>query len=424
MSHWQFKVVGISCKSSPVSIREDFSLSIEERSIFLRQLKEVYAIQEALVLSTCNRTEVYYSSAVDAESIITLLCALKGREKVTPSYFYVKNHVEDTLTHLCRVALGIDAQIIGEAQIFHQVKQAYQLTHEAHMAGPYLHRLMHMIFYINKRVTKETLWRKGAISVPYAVVDMLNMLLKNRRHYTVLLLGLGEIGEEMCKNLSSLRRKSKVWIANRSSERAKLLAKDYGYEQVLFTNYVQHIQEADVIISCVSRDYPCIKSKHLSHTGYLSSKYFIDLSVPRSISADIAHIPGILLYNIDEIREETSKAQEARVADLPMVEKILHEELAEFQSWCEENTYLSVIQKLKDALEELRKKEMTSYIKHISREESDRLEKITKGFMQRILKYPVLELREACKRGQAETLVDILSSIFDLEKSKEKSAHL
>ena len=420
MSNWNFKVVGVSYKSAPISVREECVLSQEERVTLLRQLKDIYNIQEALVLSTCNRTEVYYSSDVDAKDITTLLCAIKCLKAIDSSCFYVKNQGKDALTHLCRVALGIEAQIVGETQIFHQVKAAYQLTHEVHMAGPYLHRLIHTIFYINKRVTNETNWRKGIVSVPYAAANMLNMLLKDRMHYTVLLLGLGEIGEEMCRNLSYLQGKSKVWIANRTSERARLLSKKYGYESTSFTNYIEKIQEADVIISCLNHRQALIEAKHLSTSGYLPSKYFIDLAVPRSISENVSCVPGVLLYNIDEIREETSRVQDERARALPDVERILCEELEEFHLWCEENSLSPVIQNLKDSLEALRKQEMMCYIKNASKEERERLEKITKGLVQRILKYPVLELREACKRGQAETLADILSSIFDLEKTKEK----
>lgn len=175
----QLKVISISYKTAPLAVREALALSEQEAQMLLGQLKEYMGVQEALILSTCNRTEIYYVSEQDqSPDLIKLLGILKGQEEMM-SYqglFKVIQCPHQALQHLFYVAMGLESQVVGDMQISNQVKNAYQWSADMQMAGPFLHRLMHTIFFTNKRVVQETAYRDGAASTSYAAVELLSTL--------------------------------------------------------------------------------------------------------------------------------------------------------------------------------------------------------------------------------------------------------
>jgi len=156
----------------------------------------------------------------------------------------------------------------------------------------------------------------------------------------------------------------------------------------------------------------------------LTYKYFLDLSVPRSVDVAVEQIPGVLVYNIDHIRNRADEALTRRLASIPQVEAIVAQSIVEFNDWSKEMMVSPTINKLKNALEQIRKEEMSRYMKNMSPEESEKIDKITRGMMQKIIKLPVLQLKAACKRGEAETLIDVLNDLFNLEQvSTEVAKH-
>ena len=417
MHNWPLKVLGVSYRSAPVHLRERFSCNSAKSTQLLLQLREVLAIEEAMVLSTCNRTEVYYVSKQDhSHDICALLCADTLDMQAHTSIFYKKNTSEEAISHLFSVALGMDAQLLGDQQVLHQTKRSYQLSTEAEMAGPCLHRLMHSIFYSHKQVARETSWCNGTTSVAYAAVELLRDLLKDQKEIRVLLLGLGEIGKDIGRNLQYLGAKS-VYVANRTQHKATTLAKNYGYEAIPFDEYTTYLKQVEVVVSCIEHSGPFI-TKNMLKQRQVPCSYLLDLSVPRSIESSVAELPGVLLYNIDDLKGSTSQTLAQRKAALPAVSQIAQSAQANFLAWRQENAFSSVIHRLKEVLEQLRKEEMTRYLKEFSAEESKKMDKVTRSLLQRIIKYPVLQLKAACKRGEASSMVDLLSELFDLEKSE------
>ncbi|WP_297335565.1 glutamyl-tRNA reductase [Algoriphagus sp.] len=416
----KFRALSLSHKTAPVQIRE--LIALDERSIhdILLKLKEFFSMNDALILSTCNRTEVYYSHDLDLSTeIIKLIGLEKGMADVVNylEYFEIFNEDKSAIDHLFRVAMGLEAQVVGDIQISNQVKRAYQASADLDMSGPFLHRLMHTIFFTNKRIVQETTFRDGAASLSYATIELIDSLTSNTYQPRILLIGVGEIGEDVAKNMIYLPD-AKVKITNRTLSKAEAIAAEMGFEVVPFDNCLEAMKEADVIVSSIHRDEPFITKKLISQFEIQSYKLLVDLSVPRSIETTVEDVPGVILYNVDNIRSKASEALEKRLAAVPKVEDIIQESITEFYNWKKEMMVSPTINKLKQSLEQIRQEELSRYLKNSTEEEFAIIDKITKSMMQKILKVPVVQLRAACKRDEAEEMIDLISDLFDLDKIK------
>ena len=323
-----FKAVSLSFKKAPLEIRELIALDEAACRRFLHTLHHDLGLTDLLVLSTCNRTEVYYSADFDHSSvIIDALGKLKNLPEArsyTP-YFDTLTDADEAVHHLFEVAMGLDAQVVGDLQISNQVKQAYQWSADEDAAGPFLHRLLHTVFFTNKRVQQETSFRDGAASTSYAALELVEELTADVANPRVLVVGLGEIGADVCRHFGDSKLFQDVTICNRT----------------------------------------------------------------RSKAVDLAAVPH--------------------------VRAIIAESIAGLNDWAKEMMVSPTIQKLKNALELIRQEEMDRFQKKMSPEEARRMDEVTKSLMQKILKQPVLQLKAACKRGEADQLIDVLTDLFDLE---------
>ncbi len=414
-----FKALILTYKTAPVEVREQVSLNEVGVKQLLRFLKEYSSASDVLVVSTCNRTEVYY--VADKNLSVEIFKGLSFIKNPAPGF---EDHFSSfegitAIEHLYEVAIGLDAQVVGDFQISGQVKNAYQWSADENMAGPFLHRLMHTIFYANKRVVQETSFRDGAASISYAAKELAEDLVSNNREPKVLVIGVGEIGQDVCLNMINSGF-NQVTILNRTIDKAENLALRCGFSFASIDQLKEEILKADVIISSVSGNDAIITSKMLQAFTILTPKYFIDLSMPRSIESSIDEIPGAILYNLDDIQEKTNDAVEKRKASIPHVLSIIRESLNDFQDWSKEMVVSPTIQKLKNTLEQIRKEELARFLKNAKAEEAEKLEEMSRSLMQKILKYPVLQLKAACKRGDAESLTEMLHELFNLEKTEEK----
>ena len=381
--------------------------------MFLNKVREVHGISEAIILSTCNRTEIYFSSDQTLEEdIVKLMCLEKelSHDVVSPHcQIYSAN---EAINHLFRVSLGLDAKVLGDVQIINQVKQAYQWVADENMAGPFLHRLMHSIFFANKRATQETSFRDGSGSTASVAVDLIKTLSDVISHPRVLLIGIGEIGQHVLENLKL--EFTDITLINRTKQRALDLVMNQPYRVADYENLIQEANKADVVISAISGSAELLEKKDLVPS--LTQKLFLDLSVPRSIHENVEEVNGIMLYNIDQIEEKTSLVLRTREKAAPGVEAILNEQLKDFTTWADEMEVSPTIKLIKDRLEQIRQEELSRYLKKATSKEARLLESVTKSMIQKVIKLPVLELKAACKRGEAENLVEALDDIFNLEK--------
>lgn len=411
----QFKLISLSHRNAPLAIREQLALNEAEAKSIMLRLKDFFDVSDVLVVSTCNRTEIYYSASSDLnEDIIKLLLIEKGivDTDLFKSYFECFADGELAVHHLFQVATGLQSQVVGDMQIPNQIKHAYQWSADMNMAGPFLHRLLHTIFFANKRVAQETFFRDGAASISYAAVEMLEGLMPNPK---ILIVGLGEIGTDVCKNLAE-NANADVTLVNRTRSKSDELGASLGFRVVDFSEIETEISRADIIVSSIARTEPFFTKEMMVRLRGMSFKYFIDLSVPRSVSPEVEEIPGVMLYTIDSIRSKADAALHRRLEAVPHVREIIDEAVLEFNDWSREMVVSPTIQKLKGALEQIRKEELTRFTKNLSDSELEKVERITTSMMQKILKLPVLQLKAACKRGEAETLIDVLNDLFNLEK--------
>ncbi|MFN3758545.1 MAG: glutamyl-tRNA reductase [Algoriphagus aquaeductus] len=414
----KFRAISLSHKTAPVQIRELISLDEQSIQRILLKLKEFFSLSDALIISTCNRTEVYYGHELDLSTEIIKLVGLeRGMTDVVNylEYFKVIDDDLEAINHLFRVSMGLEAQVVGDIQISNQVKRAYQTAADMELAGPFLHRLMHTIFFTNKRIVQETAFRDGAASLSYATIELIESLTSNTYQPRVLLIGVGEIGEDVAKNMVYLPE-AQVKITNRTQSRAEEIAAPLGFEVVPFDQCTQAMEEADVIVCSIMKNEPFITKELVRKFEIPSYKLFVDLSVPRSIETSIEDVPGVILYNVDNIRSKASEALEKRLAAIPQVESIIGESIEEFQNWKKEMMVSPTINKLKQSLEQIRQEELSRYLKNVGEKEYVLIDKITKSMMQKILKVPVVQLRAACKRDQAEEMIEIITDLFDLEK--------
>ncbi len=391
--HNNFRLLSLTYRNAPIEIRETVAMSEAEASDFLIKLKSYTPIQEALVLSTCNRTEIYYAAEEDLSEEIIKLVRIEKAITDIPDFgqYFVSLLDKDAMRHLFHVAIGLDSQVVGDMQITNQVKRAYQASADNEMAGPFLHRLLHTI--------------------------LASEIIKPR----VLIIGLGEIGADTCKNIGDsdqLDKLFKVTVINRTQKKAEEMARKFGFATRPYNEVYEAIQESDIVISAVSLQEPLITSDLFAYHDKFAHKYLVDLAVPRSIAADVDDIPGILVYNIDDIRNKADEAMRKRINAIPHVKEIIEEALGDVENWVQEMEVSPTIHRLKNALEQIRQEEIARYLKNLDEKEAEHVEKITKGIMQKIIKLPVLQLKAACKRGEAETLIDVLNDLFDLEKEQ------
>ncbi|MHA8108967.1 glutamyl-tRNA reductase [Aquirufa sp. A-Brett2-W8] len=417
-----FKSVSLSHRTAPLAIREMLALNEEESKGFYVKCKDLFGLNELLIVSTCNRTEFYYTSDRDISTdLIKAFLIEKGLTNTAEylGYFKQMDETEDSLRHLFEVATGLQSKVVGDLQIPNQIKKAYQQAADSNMAGPYLHRLMHTIFYSNKRVAQETSFRDGAASVSYATVALAEELSQALPNPKVLILGLGEIGLDVCKNMEE-KDFAEFTIMNRTIEKAEKIAAGKELFRVApLSDLWKEIAAADIIISSVRTDSPIITQAEIKKLQLLSFKYFIDLSVPRSIEEGIEKINGVLLYNIDTLKERANEALATRLASIPEVKTIIEESIVSFNDWSKEMEVSPTINKLKNALEQIRKEELNRHMKGLTKEETEKLEKITVGLVQKIIKQPIIHLKAACKRGDSDKMVDVLNDLFNLESFEE-----
>jgi glutamyl-tRNA reductase len=414
-----FKLLALTYKTAPLTVREQVSLNEAATRQLFGFLKEYTPATDILIVSTCNRTEIYYVSEQNLSiQIFKGLALIKGTEPGFEKHFASYEGIA-AVRHLFEVAIGLDAQVIGDLQISGQVKNAYQWSADENMAGPYLHRLLHTIFFANKRVVQETAFRDGAASISYAAKELAEDLTLGIKNPKALVVGVGEIGQDVCLNLMNSNFKE-VTILNRTVEKAEKLASKCGFTFKGIEALPEELSKADVIISSVSGNEPLITEELVRSCTMLSHKYFIDLSIPRSVEPSIEEIPGAIVYNLDTLQEKTNEAVEKRKASIPKVRSIIEEAITEFEDWSKEMIVSPTIQKLKNSLEQIRKEELARFLKNAKPEEAAKLEEMSRSLMQKILKYPVLQLKAACKRGDAESLTELLHDLFNLERTEQR----
>ncbi|MFK7971858.1 MAG: glutamyl-tRNA reductase [Bacteroidia bacterium] len=422
MSQVAFRVVSLSHERAPVAIRELIHLDEQVSNTLLQRLRDVLGITEAMIFSTCNRTEIYYRDAYDhAEALIKMLCMEKGitDAKQYQDYFRVINSELEAVHYLFKVSMGLHSQVLGDIQIASQIKQAYRVAHELGMAGAFMHRLLHTIFHANKRVQQETPFRDGAASVSYAATELAAELVSHVADPSVLVIGLGEMGRDVARNLDQ-DRFARIGLCNRTRSKAETLAKEVPQSCVEDMEALSTVvNRYDVVIAAVSVEKPLITAELVKNR--IASQILIDLCVPRAIDPDVDNLPQIVRFAVDDINNRTQATLEIRKEAIPQVEAIILQELDAFFDWSRQLSISPTIHKLKAALEEIRKEQLAKFLKRASDEEAQLIDEVTRSMMNKLIRMPVLQLKDACKRGEEEEMIDLLNGLFNLEEQSVRT---
>jgi len=416
----QLQVVSLSHKIAPISIRESFVFDEQKTKDFLLFIKDLLGIQEAILISTCNRTEVYYFDSIEPELVIQALASFKAKfSSDIRSYFSVLNKTEASVTHLLRVGIGLESQVLGDLQIINQVKNAYQWCADVQMAGPFLHKLLHSLFFANKRVVQETSFRSGAASLSYATKELAEELLIDKTQ-PICVLGLGEIGLATVRNIAE-NGFTNITVCNRTESAVLPLVEEFGIKYTPLQDWKKIVLKSKLIVSALSGDVLSIEKGDMENRQFSGFQYFIDLGLPRSISPEIESESGLILYNLDQIQSKVSAALDLRRSSIPQVENIVISAKEEFLDWTKEMQVSPIIHQMKNALEQIRIEEMGRFLKKVEGAgvQAEWADELTKNLMQRIIKNHVVQLKASCRRGDSEQLVGVLSQIFNIESSSE-----
>lgn len=416
-----FHAISITHEHAPVHIREKFYLTDSEVRTLLQSLQDLLGISEVFVLSTCNRTEVYYlSEQVLSDEILSLLAKQKGYFEPIATlfpYFQIFDSTYESLEHLFSVAAGMKSAILGDLQIIHQVKQAYILANEMQSAGPFLHRMFHQIFHLNKRIQNETGLKEGSASLAYAAAEAIFQHASNIPNPHLLIIGLGDMGKNTCINLVKNFGFTNITLANRTPEKALALANELNLNNLPLDLALQQISSFELLLTAINTPEPLITPDLLRPHPNLCMA--VDLSVPRAIHQDLDTLQNLTILNVDTLQIIVQNAIEQRKNHLPKAKLIVKEEVLSLLEWSNELSISPIIQQMKQALEQIRKEELARYFNKMDEQSQKWAEQITQNMINKILKYPVLQIKAACKRGEQETLLQVLKDLFTIQEKQK-----
>jgi glutamyl-tRNA reductase len=324
--------LGLNHRTAPVKVRECFAVSAHRLGEAASDLTNLADAAEGVVISTCNRTE-YYLAATDAHGALSILeSRLTQRARLdaeVSSHFYRKIKSEAAV-HLCRVVSGLDSMMLGETEIFGQVKQAYQAALSAGATGCVLNRLFQRAFGVGKKVRTETSIQEGSTSVGNVAVDLAEKIFGHLKDSEVMILGAGEMGRITAQSLVS-RGARAIFVSNRSFDKAEELAKDMGGTAVRFDDWQQALERVDVVISSTGCPHALVHRadvEKVRRARKFRPLFFIDIAVPRDIHPEVGDIEEVYLYDIDTLEQLADEARARRQCQIEQCERIIDSELA------------------------------------------------------------------------------------------------
>lgn len=330
-----FIACGLNHKTAPIDMREQLASSTEAQQISALQTLKLHAdIDEAILLSTCNRTEIY----CDASSVTPIFHWFANQYRVDGKKLdqYTYAHLgQQGIKHAIRVSAGLDSMMLGEPQIFGQMKSAYLLAEQQGSIGQKLRPIFHHIFSASKKIRTNTDLGVNPVSVAYAGVRLITNAFNDLEEKSVLLIGAGETSKLVAKYLKNAGVNA-FYVANRSLENAKALANELKGTAIPINNLANALENADIIVSATACPLPFISKSLVENALYKTpgaQKLFLDLAVPRDIEPDVATIDGVSLYNVDDLNQQVTENLSQRQQESKKAEEIIDYELNEYINW-------------------------------------------------------------------------------------------
>jgi glutamyl-tRNA reductase len=340
-----FYVAGINYKKSDASIRGQFAITNEQYESILSLAAEK-GLNELFILSTCNRTEIYgfgYSS----EQLIDLLCSQTSGDAATfKKVAYIKKG-QQAIEHVFSVGAGLDSQILGDYEIVGQLKTAVRFSKERGFIGAFTERLINCVLQSSKLIKNSTALSGGTVSVSFAAVQYIRDTVTDVRSKNILLLGVGKIGRNTCKNLVDYLETKNITLINRTTEKAAELANELGLQHAPLSDLDLHIKKADIILVATNAAEPTILKSHLENGSH---KLIIDLSIPYNVEDAAQQLPNVQMVNVDELSKLKDETLKKREAEVPKAKGIIGELMIEFMDWYDMRKHVPLLKDLKTKL--------------------------------------------------------------------------
>jgi glutamyl-tRNA reductase len=344
----KFFIAGINYKKTDAAIRGQFAVSNDQYATLLTKAPE-FGLHELFVLSTCNRTEIY-GFAESADQLINLLCTqTEGSPSTFTQLAYVKNGMA-AIEHLFSVAAGLDSQILGDYEIVGQIKQAVKFSKEQGFTDSFMERLVNCVLQSSKAIKNQTNLSGGTVSVSFAAVQYIREKVADVAGKKILLLGVGKIGRNTCKNLVDYLDADHITLINRTHDKAAQLAEELDLHHAPLAELAQKIEESEIILVATNSVEPTIKRSHLEGKG---DKLIIDLSVPFNVEESAQELPNVHLVNVDELSKLKDETLQMREAEVPKAWIIIREHIEEFLEWFEMRKHVPVFKAVKTKLKEI-----------------------------------------------------------------------
>ena len=422
-------VIGLNYRTAPVEVRERFWIGESRRYPALAELARAEAIDEIVILATCNRTEFYLWTAdvtLAVNSVLRFLTAEYGLKLCEWKHFY-RLMDEAALHHIFRVTCSLDSMVVGEPQIVSQVKTAWQQAQKVGSTGRYLDAVLQKALTVSKRVRNETAIGNSSVSVPYAAVELARQELGTLEGKNVLLLGAGKMSELSARYLLSNGAAS-ACVINRTLEHAQELAAKIGAAAAPFEERWHHLAKADILISSTSCPHTVLSAEEaelLMRERAGRPLIIVDIAMPRDIDPAVRDIAGIRLFDIDHLERAVKKNAGEREAAATEAGKIVIEELQGFQRKLQAERVVPTIVALRRRLDEICRQELDSF-KHecgpFSRDQDQLFEEVANRITRRISGFLARELKELPERVEQEQMTAAVQRLFHLESPEEALA--
>ena len=410
-------VVGVSHATAPIEVREKLALNARESLHALSSLREERVIREGVVLSTCNRTEIY--AVAENDDFLPRITALYTERlgESAEAYIYVRREREAT-AHLFSVTAGLESMILGEAQIHGQVKDAWEQSRS--QSGPILNRMFQSSLLAGSRAREETGIGRGAASVSSAAVQLAKKIFGGLGGRRAMVLGAGDVAEIALECLLSEGVRVAI-VANRTHERARTLAQRHGATAMHYEQSWDSLREVDVLICSTAAPVPVVTLDRVSDAIKARGDRplcILDIALPRDVEPAVGSLDNVFLYDLDDLRAAAAANLERREEDIPAAREIIAEEVQRFWDWVAGLAAVPVVREVRDEMDRLRSTELAAALKRIgplSPEQADAIEQFSKSLMNKFLHEPSVRLKAAAANGRGLGVVDAARYLFALE---------
>jgi glutamyl-tRNA reductase len=390
--------VGLNHRTAPLDVREKVALPPDAHGRTLAALLSSTAAAEVVLLSTCNRTEIYFR-AESPEAITRWLSDLAAARHLDLAPHLYTHAGDDAVRHAFRVAAGLDSMVLGEPQILGQVKQAVRVANESGTLGSQLDRLFQHTFAVAKEVRSDTAIGEQSISMAAASLRLANRLFGELADTSLLLIGVGEMIELAATHFAAQSPK-RIVVANRTLERGQALAERYAAEAITLEDLQERFHEFDAIITSTASPLPII-GKGMVERALKKRRhrpiFMVDLAVPRDVEAEVSNLDDVYLYTLDQLAAVVQEGISARGEAVVEAEKIIDRRLAEFREWLAQRRTVPVIQSLRGKAEQYRQAELARAQKLLAKGEDPTkvLEALSQGLINKFLHHPMQALNQA-----------------------------